>query len=122
MSLKQLDQLFQQGFKAKFTEHADDWGSIDADEYDLSTITVPVKNIFVDGDTTCNNPRIYELMKTVPTVSYKATFIDDRDHASVVGANDNAAYHLFLSMLDPLGGIINESITCEADFLVAWTE
>ena len=115
MSVKQLDQLAQQAFSEQFLMQ----GS--TDEYDLSAITVPVKNIYVNDDLTCVNEAAKEHFEEINTIQGEATLYG-YDHSQIVGNNNDDFYYQVLSMLEANQDSV-ETFDCPSDgtFSSAWT-
>ena len=62
------------------------------DEYDLSAITVPVKNIYVNDDSTCVNEAAKEHFEEINTIQGEATLFG-YDHSQIVGNNNDDFYY-----------------------------
>lgn len=119
MSVQQLDQLAQQAFTEDFVKYEADWLNVDADEYDLTLIEVPVKNMFVDNEETCNAEAGWWYLSDIDTIDGQGTQFNYA-HNEMAGNNNNDFFYMLLSMLDPDG--MAETFTCPASGTFdAWT-
>ena len=91
--LAQLEDMFQKAYSGGFTvRDADfcDGGYEDTPaDIDLSGVTQPVTNIYLQGDTTCSEAANQAV--SIPASRSYRTFVDKNlAHDTFIGANDNS--------------------------------
>ena len=81
---------------------------------------MPVKNVFVDSDGTCDELVNELVAKSMDTVTCTVEFMDGREHTRIVGDDDDGFYLQLLSlMVDNSPSELAEDCS-NIDFSAAW--
>lgn len=121
MSVKQLEQLWQQGYTGQFDSYsatfATDGWLVDTPEYPVADITVPVNAIYIDEDPICSDTVNQAVLSMNAAQTFETTLsLDSVTHTSIIGANNEPIVTASLLLALSLGE--DQDVTpCEAVFV-----
>ena len=123
-SVRYEDYFAQNSFTDTFIQYDADFCTnswyTERTNYDLSSITVPMKNIYVNGDTTCNENLNIAVQGTIPSAELYAVYdivnAANGAHSDIAGWNTDAFYSLWAGMLASGAQQLVDDVTCPAEF------
>ena len=96
MGAKQLDHMFQHGYRRAYNQYQEDFCEKDGELAEgvpiagVDGINVPLKTWYLKGDDFCEVPVNQAVLNTVPGQDYFSTIFDPSVGRFFYGQNDNA--------------------------------